>query len=352
VIIFTEFATTARYLETELKSAGIDNLAQIDGSVSRGGREDVIERFSPYYNDSSKAELARKKQSEIRVLISTDVLSEGLNLQDATLLINYDIHWNPVRLMQRIGRVDRRINEDIEAQLVEDFPDRAPLRGIIRYWNFLPPGELEALLLLYQRVTHKTIRISATFGVEGGKLYHPEDQYDDVKILQDFNETLEGKESLLEEMKLELERLLLGEPDLERRLAAFPSKVFSGKTALTPGTKAVFFCFALPGRKSSEDKGELFDTRDEWKIEAGQTAWYLYDIATGSIIEGKGGEKAMRMLNEIRSTPDTPRATEQPRARLSEIRAELEKHIKNSYLKKMQAPVGVKAQLRAWTELT
>ena len=57
------------------------------------------------------------------MLISTDVLSEGLNLQDATRMINYDIHWNPVRLMQRIGRVDRRMNPEIEAALKADHPE-------------------------------------------------------------------------------------------------------------------------------------------------------------------------------------------------------------------------------------
>ena len=95
------------------------------------------------------------------------MLSEGLNLQDATRLINYDLHWNPVRLMQRIGRVDRRLNPDVEKRLTADHPDQAALRGKVAYWNFLPPDELNQLLSLYARVTHKTLRISKTFGIEG-----------------------------------------------------------------------------------------------------------------------------------------------------------------------------------------
>ena len=69
--------------------------------------------------------------TEIRVLISTDVLSEGLNLQDATRLINYDLHWNPVRLMQRIGRVDRRMNPEVEEQLARrpSRPEAASRQG-------------------------------------------------------------------------------------------------------------------------------------------------------------------------------------------------------------------------------
>ena len=62
----------------------------------------------------STAKLTAEGLKETRILISTDVLSEGLNLQDATRLINYDLHWNPVRLMQRIGRVDRRMDPGVE----------------------------------------------------------------------------------------------------------------------------------------------------------------------------------------------------------------------------------------------
>src|SRR2546428_2636797 len=96
-------------------------------------------------------------REEIRILISTDVLTEGLNLQDASRMINYDIHWNPVRLMQRIGRVDRRMNPQIEAFLIADHPEAAEHRGKVEFWNFLPPEELNAILTLYTRVTQKTL---------------------------------------------------------------------------------------------------------------------------------------------------------------------------------------------------
>jgi len=114
VLVFTEFADTARYLKNQLVQAGIKGVDQVD-SATKENRAKVIRRFAPYYNESSSTELAPGE--EIRILISTDVLSEGLNLQDASRMINYDIHWNPVRLMQRIGRVDRRMNPEIEKQL-------------------------------------------------------------------------------------------------------------------------------------------------------------------------------------------------------------------------------------------
>lgn len=91
VLIFTEFADTARYLKHRLLHAGIEGVAQVD-SATKTNRADVIQRFAPYYNGSSSPELAAQGRDEIRVLISTDVLSEGLNLQDASRLINYDIH--------------------------------------------------------------------------------------------------------------------------------------------------------------------------------------------------------------------------------------------------------------------
>ncbi|MCZ7628537.1 MAG: SWF/SNF helicase family protein [Microthrixaceae bacterium] len=127
VLIFTEFADTARYLRRELEKEGIEGVAELD-SGSKVNRADAIRRFSPYYNGITSADLEEDGQEETRVLIATDVLSEGLNLQDATRLINYDIHWNPVRLMQRIGRVDRRLNPDIEAKLVADHPETAKHR--------------------------------------------------------------------------------------------------------------------------------------------------------------------------------------------------------------------------------
>src|SRR5207253_3925922 len=129
-------------------------------SGSTSDRGSLIRRFSPYYNGTTPAKLAKLGHEEIRILISTDVLSEGLNLQDATRLINYDLHWNPVRLMQRIGRVDRRLNPKIEEQIVNDHSGQKAIRGTVAYWNFLPPDELEGLLRLYRRVSHKTLRIS------------------------------------------------------------------------------------------------------------------------------------------------------------------------------------------------
>ena len=149
-----------------------------------------VKRFAPFYNTVSASD--RKKLVPLRVLISTDVLSEGVNLQDGTLLVNYDIHWNPVRLMQRIGRVDRRMNPAIEEELVKEKPAVRRSRGHIQIRNCLPPAEIETLLTLYSRVQSKTLMISSTLGIPGGKLLDESDMYDDVKVFQAFKDEYNG----------------------------------------------------------------------------------------------------------------------------------------------------------------
>ena len=340
VIIFTEFMDTARYLELQLKDE-IDGVEEIDSHASTG-REDVITRFAPYYNGSNSAVIAGNGKREIRVLISTDVLSEGLNLQDATRLINYDLHWNPVRLMQRIGRIDRRMNPGIEKTIIADHPEQEPLRGEVAYWNFLPPDDLDGLLRLYKTVSKKTLRISKTFGIEGKKLLKPEDDYEDLK---NFNEAYEGGLSPVESMHLEYQALLKADASLEGLLTKLPGRVFSGKKHPSSEARGVFFCYALPALNAAKSQEEEEDA-SAWTLEAGSTQWYYYDLATMQTTED-----APSMMPVIRSEPSTPRQTAIPRETLSEIRAKLEKQIKNDYLKRVQAPIGVKPVLRAWMEL-
>lgn len=340
VIIFTEFMDTARYLEQQLKKEGIEGVAELDSGY-KGDRGDMIKRFAPYYNGSSSQILQTEGKEEIRVLISTDVLSEGLNLQDATRLINYDLHWNPVRLMQRIGRIDRRMNPEIEAEIIKDHPEQNDIRGTVAYWNFLPPDELDELLRLYNRVTHKTLRISKTLGIEGKKLLREDDDFEDLK---NFTDVYEGKLTPIEEMHLEYQKLVKDDPELDERLSKLPLRVFSGKENIKKGSKAVFFCYGRPAYDAvkSKETGE-----DEWSFEAGDTHWYLYDLQKDEIIDD-----ATRIIEYIRCLPDTPRKTVAKQSALSEIRAKLDKHIKNTYLRQMQAPIHAKPVLKCWMELS
>lgn len=133
VLIFTAFADTADYLYTELANrikaeCGL-NTALITGTTD--GRctiprfplsfNNVLTWFSPLSKD--RAALHPKATEEIDVLIATDCISEGQNLQDCDYLINYDIHWNPVRIIQRFGRIDRIGSRNKQIQLVNYWPD-------------------------------------------------------------------------------------------------------------------------------------------------------------------------------------------------------------------------------------
>ena len=133
IIIFTAFADTADYLYSTVseyvkKLYGLDT-ALITGSVDgkttvKGLKTDlntVLTCFSPI--SKGKALLMPNDKSEIDVLIATDCISEGQNLQDCDYLINYDIHWNPVRIIQRFGRIDRIGSKNSCIQLVNFWPD-------------------------------------------------------------------------------------------------------------------------------------------------------------------------------------------------------------------------------------
>jgi superfamily II DNA/RNA helicase len=342
VLIFSEYMATARYLKKQLIEAGFAGVDEVD-SASKKDRTEIIRSFAPYYNRPPQGNLFEGIEEETRILISTDVLSEGLNLQDATRLINYDIHWNPVRLMQRIGRVDRRLNPEIEELIFKNHPELKDTRGTIIFWNFLPPDELDDLLRLYSKVSHKTLRISKVFGIEGKKLLRPEDDYEAFK---DFTHVYEGSTTSLEKMHLEYQQLIADNAGLENTLKGLPRKVFSGKQHPNAGSRAVFFCYSLPapGSASSEDNAKDLD---KWTEEAGFTKWYLYDLVTEKIIE-----EPSYIIDFVRCKPDTSRHRSIEEKTLSEIRASVEKHIKDSYLKQVQAPQGVKPVLKAWMELS
>ena len=133
ILIFSAFSDTAEYLYTHVSAYvksrfGLDT-AMITGSVEgkttikgqRASMNEVLTLFSPVSKD--KALLMPNNQNDISVLIATDCISEGQNLQDCDYCVNYDIHWNPVRIIQRFGRIDRIGSRNEVIQLVNFWPD-------------------------------------------------------------------------------------------------------------------------------------------------------------------------------------------------------------------------------------
>lgn len=150
ILIFSESASTAKYVAEYLKTKKIQEqikhraIEQIDSSKN-AVKSDVIWRFDPYNNPKPKKSSGK---GEIDILVSTDVLSEGVNLQSGRIVINYDFHWNPVRLIQRVGRVDR-IGTDHEQ---------------IEVINFLPTTQSEKELGLKEKVAKKIELIKSIMG--------------------------------------------------------------------------------------------------------------------------------------------------------------------------------------------
>ena len=157
IIIFTTYANTAEYLydnlHKEIKEKYNLNTALVTGGhknkttmkkVSANDINDVLLNFSPKSKEREKIE--PEKTEEIDILIATDCISEGQNLQDCDYLINYDIHWNPVRIIQRFGRIDRIGSANKEIQLV----------------NFWPDLELDEYIDLKERVENRMVMVNVS----------------------------------------------------------------------------------------------------------------------------------------------------------------------------------------------
>ena len=149
VIVFSYFSDTIKYLERALPGlVEIDNFVERSAFVTGGltNIEQVTRRFAP----RAKKHTMSENEKELDFLFATDVLSEGQNLQDAGTLVNYDLHWNPVRMIQRNGRINRMGSE---------FPE-------VFIANMKPEDNLEACLKLLNRLNRKINTIKHTIGLD------------------------------------------------------------------------------------------------------------------------------------------------------------------------------------------
>ena len=176
VIIFTAFADTARYLYENLNKWAYTNYNIYSALITGGGgnktnfpnikaeMSDILINFSPKSKERSK--VFEKVNGEIDILIATDCISEGQNLQDADFLVNYDIHWNPVRIIQRFGRIDRLGSQNDKIQLV----------------NFWPHMELDEYINLEARVSGRMILLDVSATGEENVI-----EYDENKKMNDLD---------------------------------------------------------------------------------------------------------------------------------------------------------------------
>lgn len=196
VLVFTQYADTANYLAKEFLNRGLNALACVTGDNEDPTQ--IAYRFSPVSNDQPGI---KGTPQELRVIISTDVLSEGQNLQDAHIVVNYDLPWAIIRLIQRAGRIDR-IGQKAEKILC---------------YSFLPEDGIEAIINLRGRLT---LRIRENAEVVGA---------DEVFF--------EGDPINLQDLYSEKSGILDDEDDTEIDLASYAYQIWKNAIDADPKLK-------------------------------------------------------------------------------------------------------------------
>jgi superfamily II DNA or RNA helicase len=212
VLIFTQFADTVEYLAAQLRSRGVSAVAGVTGDTEDPTA--VAHRFSPVSNWKRDK---IKPADELRVVITTDVLSEGQNLQDCAIIVNYDLPWAIIRLIQRAGRVDR-IGQQAEKILC---------------YSFLPADGVERIINLRSRVKQRLRENAEVVGTDEAFF---EDEKDDTPLINLYHEKagiLDGEEDNEVDLasyayqiwKNAIDR----DPELEKIIPSLPNVVYSTK---------------------------------------------------------------------------------------------------------------------------
>ena len=189
VLIFTEYTATAKYIHKKLvERFPKKTVLLIHGDTKKELRQRLIKRFAPRANTSEDDTLP---EDEADILVSTEVLSEGQNLQDCNYVINYDLPWNPMRIVQRTGRIDRLTSRFNTVHSRACFPDR----------------QLDDILRLVVKIMGKIDTVDTTVGLDAellGKMPNPK-QYNgrlshDIRTLAGLED---GSESVMERLTSE-----------------------------------------------------------------------------------------------------------------------------------------------------
>lgn len=253
VLVFTAFADTATYLYESLvewasKDLGIHVALVCGGGDTRttfGNRafNQILTNFSPRSKNRNKIP-TMPQEGEIDLIIATDCISEGQNLQDCDYLVNYDIHWNPVRIIQRFGRIDRIGSASHTVQLV----------------NFWPTEDLNKYINLKNRVEARMALVDIAATVEDNilrseeieELIHEDLRYrdkqllklkDEVLDLEDLGDSVSLTEFTLDDFRLELLKYI------EANRTALEDAPFGLYTVVPPNAEykviapGVIFCF-------------------------------------------------------------------------------------------------------------
>ena len=208
ILIFTQFKDTADYLWRELMRRGVhsSDIESVHGK--RDGLEKIIRRFSPISNGGVSGRIG-----ELRVLIATDVLSEGQNLQDAHIVVNYDLPWALIRLVQRAGRVDR-IGQKAEEILC---------------YSFMPAEGIEQIIGLRDRLFAR-IKVNNEL-IGSDEVFFTEDEKTQLRDLYAGTISLEEKEGEVDLISLAYSIWSEADPELKEKIQKMPNLVYSARKA-------------------------------------------------------------------------------------------------------------------------
>ena len=293
VLLFTYYKDTARYLYRELcgdnpaaaawrTSAGEPHIRRMDSGADARERARLVAEFAPHANH--KPEMAGTDR-EIDILISTDVLSEGQNLQDCGILVNYDLHWNPTRMVQRAGRIDR-IGTSFDTLWVH---------------NMFPDDGLEKLLGLVESLSQKIASIDQSGFLDAsilGEVVHPQNFNTLRRIEEEDGKVVEEQEQFAELVSSEfllqnLKNLL--DAGMRNMLEELPDGIHSGLAR--EGAKGAFFYFTAPVSGASSSASSRSSRQHFWR--------YI-DLAE----DARGGridDNRYVITSLIQCQPDTPR---------------------------------------------
>jgi len=253
VLIFSAFSDTATYLYNELKEWLVDNnlySALVTGTGnktnlahSRTDLNSILTNFSPL--SKKRDRFAPEETQQIDILFGTDCISEGQNLQDCDYLINYDIHWNPVRIIQRFGRIDRIGSVNKSVQLV----------------NFFPSLELDRFIDLIAKVKGKMIMLDVSATGEDNVISKNSKEMQDLEYrrrqlkqlqdqvidLEDIQGNISISDLTFNDFKVDLEKS--SDAELEELNHIPPASFAVVKTNLSTIKEGVIFCL--------KDKNEI-----------------------------------------------------------------------------------------------
>lgn len=267
IIVFTESKETAEYLYENLQDIYGDSLIYFSGQSSQALKAEIEDSFNPKNksNNNDKYDL----------LITTDVLAEGINLHRSNVLINYDLPWNPTRIMQRVGRINR----------VGTAHDR------IYVFNFFPTAQSNSQLPLEERILEKIQAFHDTLG-EDYKYLSDEEEVSPKKLFNDLNKDLDtSEESTNPELGYlaAIRQVRDNEPKLFEQIKRLPRKAKAGKVGnvsenatigfIRKGAlKTFFYTDKEPRQLSFMEAIKLIESApDEKKIGVGSDYYDQYD---------------------------------------------------------------------------